>query len=158
MSSPDSPPSGCTSFEQELVSAMNDFVNSTRTPHFDTATIARGARRKRATAIAGIATALVVAGAGTALAVGAVGSGSDTARLYCRDHRRRRRHHLARPHQRRWDHHGAAGRGECGEGQGDARPFRPHAHVHPGPEGGLPEAGGRGGLALAACPDGRPRR
>ncbi|MET9532613.1 MULTISPECIES: hypothetical protein [unclassified Streptomyces] len=80
MSSPDSPPSGCTSFEQELVSAMNDFVNSTRTPHFDTATIARGARRKRATAIAGIATALVVAGAGTALAVGAVGSGSDTAR------------------------------------------------------------------------------
>ncbi|WP_405778530.1 hypothetical protein [Streptomyces sp. NBC_00859] len=80
MSSPDSPPSGCASFEQELVNAMNDFVNTTRTPHFDTATIARGARRKRATAIAGIATALVVAGAGTALAVGAVGGGSDTSR------------------------------------------------------------------------------
>ncbi|WP_328377949.1 hypothetical protein OHB13_19470 [Streptomyces sp. NBC_00440] len=80
MSSHDSPPSGCTSFEMELVNAMNDFVNTTPTPHFDTATIARGARRKRATAIAGIATALVVAGAGTALAVGAVGSGSDTAR------------------------------------------------------------------------------
>ncbi|WP_329166836.1 hypothetical protein OG709_17295 [Streptomyces sp. NBC_01267] len=80
MSPHDSPPSGCTSFEQELVNAMNDFVNTTRTPHFDTATIARGARRKRATAIAGIATALVVAGAGTALAVGAVGSDSDTSR------------------------------------------------------------------------------
>ncbi|WP_328316324.1 hypothetical protein [Streptomyces sp. NBC_00388] len=80
MSPHDSPSSGCTSFEQELVNAMNDFATTTRTPHFDTAAIARGARRKRATAIAGVATALVVAGAGTALAVGAVGGGSDTAR------------------------------------------------------------------------------
>lgn len=78
MSSHDSPPSGCTSFEQELVNAMNDFVDTARTPDFDTAAIARGARRKRATAIAGIATALVVAGAGTALAVGAVGGDSHT--------------------------------------------------------------------------------
>ncbi|MFJ5214789.1 hypothetical protein ACIP98_08745 [Streptomyces sp. NPDC088354] len=55
---------------------MNDFVNTAETPHFDTAVIERGARRKRATAIAGIATALAVAcGAGTALAAG---SGSHT--------------------------------------------------------------------------------
>ncbi|NDZ79053.1 hypothetical protein G3I19_11070 [Streptomyces sp. SID10853] len=78
MSSHDSPPSGCTSFEQELVNAMNDYAGTARTPDFDTATIARGARRKRATAIAGIATALVVAGAGTALAVGAVGGDAHT--------------------------------------------------------------------------------
>ncbi|MFF7988079.1 hypothetical protein ACFZDK_55390 [Streptomyces sp. NPDC007901] len=79
MRSHDSQPSGCTLFEQELVNAMNDFVNTAETPHFDTAVIERGARRKRATAIAGIATALVVAcGAGTALAAGAVGSGSHT--------------------------------------------------------------------------------
>ncbi|MEW1773574.1 hypothetical protein [Streptomyces sp. NPDC086777] len=74
MSSRDSQPSGCTLFEQELVNAMNDFVNTADAPHFDTAVIERGARRKRATAIAGIATALAVAcGAGTALAAGAVG-------------------------------------------------------------------------------------
>ncbi|MER6442339.1 hypothetical protein ABT275_39340 [Streptomyces sp. NPDC001185] len=60
---------------------MNDFVSAAETPHFETAVIERGARRKRATAIAGIATALVVAGgAGTALAAGAVGgSGSHTS-------------------------------------------------------------------------------
>ncbi|MEV0844989.1 hypothetical protein AB0J21_03705 [Streptomyces sp. NPDC049954] len=80
MSSHGSRPSGCSPFEQELVNAMNDFVNAAEKPHFDTATIARGARRKRATAIAGIATALVVAGAGTALAFGAVGNDAHTAR------------------------------------------------------------------------------
>ncbi|MFF2993429.1 hypothetical protein ACFVTC_02465 [Streptomyces sp. NPDC057950] len=59
------------------MNAMNDFVSTADTPHFETAVIERGARRKRATAIAGIATALVVAcGAGTALAAGAVGSSS----------------------------------------------------------------------------------
>ncbi|MFF4901412.1 hypothetical protein [Streptomyces sp. NPDC001068] len=59
---------------------MNDFVKTAETPRFDTAVIERGARRKRATAIAGIATALVVAcGAGTALAAGVVGSGSHTS-------------------------------------------------------------------------------
>ncbi|MEU9978766.1 hypothetical protein [Streptomyces sp. NPDC051014] len=80
MRSHDSQPSGCTFFEQELVNAMNDFVNTSRTPHFDTAVIERGARRKRATAIAGIATALAVAcGAGTALAAGAVGTGAHTS-------------------------------------------------------------------------------
>ncbi len=71
----DSRPSGCTPFEQELVNAMNDFVNATETPHFATAAIVRRARRKKATAIAGIAAALVVASAGTALAAGVVGSG-----------------------------------------------------------------------------------
>jgi hypothetical protein len=79
MTSPSSRPSGCTDytpFEQELVNAMNDFVNSAETPHFDTAAIARGARRKRATAIAGVVTALILAGAGTALAAG----GSHTSR------------------------------------------------------------------------------
>lgn len=80
MRSHDSQPSGCTLFEQELVNAMNDFVNTAETPHFDTAVIERGARRKRATAIAGIATALVVAcGTGTALAAGAASSGSHTS-------------------------------------------------------------------------------
>ncbi|MER6535401.1 hypothetical protein ABT215_16650 [Streptomyces sp900105755] len=80
MRSRDSQPSGCTLFEQELVNAMNDFVNTAETPHFDTAVIERGARRRRATAIAGIATALVVAcGAGTALAAGVAGSGLHTS-------------------------------------------------------------------------------
>lgn len=78
MSTHGSRPSGCTPFEQELVNAMKDFMNTAETPHFDTAAIARGARRKRATAIAGIATALVVAGAGTALAAGAAGGSSHT--------------------------------------------------------------------------------
>lgn len=72
--------SGCARFEQELVNAMNDFVNAAATPHFDSAAIAHRARRKRATAIAGVATALVVAGAGTALAAGAAGSGTHSAR------------------------------------------------------------------------------
>jgi hypothetical protein len=70
-------PSGCTPytpFEQELVNAINDFMNTDDAPHFDTAAITRrAARRKRTTAIAGIAAALVVAGAGTALATGAAG-------------------------------------------------------------------------------------
>jgi hypothetical protein len=70
---------GYSPFEQELVNAMNDFVSSSDAPQFDTAVIARGARRKRATAVAGISAALIVAGGGTALAVGAVG-GSDAAR------------------------------------------------------------------------------
>lgn len=65
-----------TPFEQELVNAMNDFVNSAEAPHFDTAAIARGARRKRATVIAGVASVLIMAGAGTALAT----SGSHTSR------------------------------------------------------------------------------
>lgn len=71
MTSHGSRPSGCagyTPFEQELVNAMNDFANGAEAPQFDTAAITRGARRKRVTAIAGIATALILAGAGTALA------------------------------------------------------------------------------------------
>ncbi|MEV1022148.1 hypothetical protein [Streptomyces sp. NPDC050264] len=59
---------------------MNDFVNTAQTPRFDTAAIARGARRKRATALTGIVAALVVAGAGTALATGVVGGGSPASR------------------------------------------------------------------------------
>ncbi|WP_245178628.1 hypothetical protein [Streptomyces montanisoli] len=58
---------------------MNDFVSSSEAPRFDAAVIARGARRKRATAIAGISAALVVVGGGTALAAGVVG-GSHAAR------------------------------------------------------------------------------
>ncbi|BBA97460.1 hypothetical protein RVR_3220 [Actinacidiphila reveromycinica] len=80
MSAPGSRPSGCTPFEQELVNAMNDYVNSAETPHFATDAIVRRARRKKATAIAGIATALVLASAGTALAAGVVGGGEHTAR------------------------------------------------------------------------------
>lgn len=79
MTSFSSRPSGCTGytpFEEELVNAMNDFVNAADAPRFDTAGIERGARRKRATAIAGIAAALIVAGGGTALAT-AVTSGPD---------------------------------------------------------------------------------
>ncbi|MFE5136938.1 hypothetical protein ACFRDV_04575 [Streptomyces fagopyri] len=80
MSSHGSRPSGCTPFEQELVNAMNDFANTAETPYFDTAAIERGARRKRATSIAGIAAALLVVGTGTALAAGAVGGASHTPR------------------------------------------------------------------------------
>ncbi|WP_413103047.1 PASTA domain-containing protein [Streptomyces sp. Inha503] len=57
---------------------MNDFVNAAEAPGFDTARIVRGARRKRATAIAGIATALIVAGGGTALAT--INSGSEVSK------------------------------------------------------------------------------
>lgn len=80
MTSHGSQSSGCTPFEQELMIAMNDFAHSARTPHFDTAAIARRARRKTATSIAGIATALLVAGAGTALAAGTVGGASPASR------------------------------------------------------------------------------
>ncbi|MFJ6589924.1 hypothetical protein ACIQPP_03705 [Streptomyces violaceusniger] len=57
---------------------MNDFVNAAEAPDFDTAGIVRKARRKRATAIAGIATALVVVGGGTALA--SINGASNTPR------------------------------------------------------------------------------
>ncbi|MFF7650271.1 hypothetical protein ACFZCY_10480 [Streptomyces sp. NPDC007983] len=59
---------------------MNDFVNAAEAPEFDTARIVRGARRKRATVIAGIATALIVAGGGTALATINSGPDSDTSK------------------------------------------------------------------------------
>lgn len=81
MTSHDSRPPGCTGyspFEEELVNAMNDFVNAAETPDFDTTRIAHRARRKRATAIAGIAAALIVAGGGTALA--SINSGSEGAK------------------------------------------------------------------------------
>jgi hypothetical protein len=78
----DSRPPGCTShtpFEEELVNAMNDFANSADTPAFDTPGIMRKTRRKRATAIAGVAAALIVAGGGTALAT-AVTHGSNASK------------------------------------------------------------------------------
>lgn len=55
------------------MNTMTDFANSAEAPRFDTAAIARGARRKRTAAIAGIATALIVAGGGTALATSSSG-------------------------------------------------------------------------------------
>ena len=68
MSSSDPRSSGCTPFEEELINAMNDFAHSTATPAFDTADMVHRTRRRRATLIAGVATALIVAGGGTALA------------------------------------------------------------------------------------------
>lgn len=78
MTSNDSRPFGCahpTPFEEELVSAMNNFANSADAPTFDAPGITRRSRRKRATAIAGISAALIVAGGGTALA--SITGGSD---------------------------------------------------------------------------------
>ncbi|MHA5052628.1 hypothetical protein [Streptomyces sp. SD15] len=53
---------------------MNNFANTAGAPDFDTAGIVRKTRRKRKSAIAGIAAALIVAGGGTALATGTSGS------------------------------------------------------------------------------------
>ncbi|MFK0280678.1 hypothetical protein ACIQVL_09430 [Streptomyces sp. NPDC090499] len=54
---------------------MNEFANSADAPSVDTVGIVRKTRRRRVTAIAGLAAALIVAGGGTALAT-AVTSGS----------------------------------------------------------------------------------
>jgi hypothetical protein len=82
MTSHDARPSsrtGYTSFEEELVNAMNEFANSADAPSVDTVGIVRKTRRKRVTAIAGLAAALIVAGGGTALAT-AVSNGSEASR------------------------------------------------------------------------------
>ncbi|WP_329366171.1 hypothetical protein [Streptomyces sp. NBC_01483] len=82
MTSHDARPSsrtGYTSFEEELVNAMNEFANSADAPSVDTVGIVRKTRRKRVTAIAGLAAALIVAGGGTALAT-AVSNGSNASR------------------------------------------------------------------------------
>jgi hypothetical protein len=82
MTSHDARPSGRTGytpFEEELVNAMNDFANSADAPSVDTVGILRKTRRKRVTAIAGLAAALIVAGGGTALAT-AVSNGSEASR------------------------------------------------------------------------------
>ena len=82
MTSHDARPSsrtGYTSFEEELVNAMNEFANSADAPSVDTVGIVRKTRRKRVTAIAGLAAALIVAGGGTALAT-AVTNGSHAAK------------------------------------------------------------------------------
>lgn len=68
MSSSNPRPSGCTSFEEELVNAMNNFAHSTDAPAFDTAGMVHRTRRGRTALIAGVAAALIVAGGGTALA------------------------------------------------------------------------------------------
>ncbi|MGW2606632.1 hypothetical protein ACWC4A_19780 [Streptomyces mirabilis] len=70
---------GYTPFEEELVNAMNEFANSADAPSVDTVGIVRKTRRKRVTAIAGLAAALIVAGGGTALAT-AVTNGSSPAK------------------------------------------------------------------------------
>ncbi|MFD7719221.1 PASTA domain-containing protein [Streptomyces sp. NPDC059814] len=70
---------GDTSFEQELVSALNDFANNSPAPHFDATGIQRRSRRKRAGLIAGVAAAVAVAGGGTALAAITTGSSSNTS-------------------------------------------------------------------------------
>ncbi|MEV0224327.1 PASTA domain-containing protein [Streptomyces sp. NPDC050704] len=58
---------------------MNDFVNASDAPAFDTAGIVRRTRRKRTAAMAGLAAAaLIVIGGGTALAT-AGGSGSNAS-------------------------------------------------------------------------------
>jgi hypothetical protein len=82
MTSHDARPSsrtGYTSFEEELVNAMNEFANSADAPSVDTVGIVRKTRRKRVTAIAGLAAALIVAGGGTALAT-AISHGSNAPR------------------------------------------------------------------------------
>ncbi|MFD0025079.1 PASTA domain-containing protein [Streptomyces sp. NPDC058382] len=61
-------------FEQELVSALNDFANTSATPHFDATGIKSRTRRRRAGVMAAVSAALVVAGGGTALAT--IGTGS----------------------------------------------------------------------------------
>ncbi|WP_416959804.1 PASTA domain-containing protein [Streptomyces sp. Agncl-13] len=79
MSSHDPWSSGCTPFEEELINAMNDFAHSTDSPAFDTAGMVHRTRRRRATLIAGVATALIVAGGGTALASMTGGTSPTTA-------------------------------------------------------------------------------
>ncbi|MEU9447745.1 hypothetical protein [Streptomyces sp. NPDC048277] len=61
-------PPGCTHFEKELMTAMNNYADSTDAPVFDAPGIVRRTRRRRAAGIAAVATALILAGGGTALA------------------------------------------------------------------------------------------
>ncbi|MFJ2176510.1 PASTA domain-containing protein [Streptomyces sp. NPDC087851] len=68
--------SGDTHFEQELVTALNDFANTSPAPQFDAAGIQRRVGRKRVGLIAAVVAAIAVAGGGTALATVA-GGGSD---------------------------------------------------------------------------------
>ncbi|WP_327233318.1 hypothetical protein OG349_04400 [Streptomyces sp. NBC_01317] len=70
---------GHTPFEEKLVHAINDFANSADAPGFDAAGMVRATRRRRNTALTGLAAALIVAGGGTALAT-AGSHGSDTSK------------------------------------------------------------------------------
>ncbi|MFF1920448.1 PASTA domain-containing protein [Streptomyces sp. NPDC058221] len=64
-------------FEQELVTALNDFANTSPAPQFDATGIRSRTRRRRAGVMAAVSAALVLAGGGTALAT--IGNGSHTA-------------------------------------------------------------------------------
>lgn len=70
--------SGCTSFEEELMNAMNRYANSAEAPEFDAPGIVRRTRRRRAVGIGAVAAALLVVGGGTALATSVAG-GSHSA-------------------------------------------------------------------------------
>ncbi|MFJ9245366.1 RNA polymerase sigma factor [Streptomyces sp. NPDC101776] len=63
-------------FEQELVTAMNDFAHTSPAPHFDAVGIKSRTRRRRAGLIATFSAVIVVATVGTALATGGTGSHS----------------------------------------------------------------------------------
>lgn len=64
--------------ERELVTALNDFANTSPAPHFDATAIKSRTRRKRTVFIAAVSAVTILAGAGTALAT--VGTGSHTDR------------------------------------------------------------------------------
>jgi hypothetical protein len=63
-----------TFFEQEPVTALNDFANTSPAQHFDATGIKSRTRRRRAGFITAVSAVVIVAGGGTALAT--VGTGS----------------------------------------------------------------------------------
>lgn len=75
----DARPSGCTSFEEELMNAMSRYANSAEAPDFDAPRIVRRTRRRRAVGIGAVAAALLVAGGGTALATSVAGGSHSAA-------------------------------------------------------------------------------
>ncbi|MGX9891353.1 hypothetical protein [Streptomyces sp. NPDC002276] len=64
--------------EQELVTVLNDFANTSPAPHFDAAGIRRHTRRKRAGFVAAVSAVVVAAGIGTALAAAGTGTSTST--------------------------------------------------------------------------------
>ncbi|MFJ7998679.1 PASTA domain-containing protein [Streptomyces sp. NPDC096310] len=67
---------GDTPFEKELVTALNDFANTSPAPHFDADGIQRRVGRRRVGLITAVVAAIAVAGGGTALATVAGGGPS----------------------------------------------------------------------------------
>ena len=63
--------------ERELVTALNDFANTSPAPRFDATAIKSRTRRKRAVFIAAVSAVTILAGAGTALATVGTGSHAD---------------------------------------------------------------------------------